>query len=67
MVGGCKGIFYKGVGEKFGLNKADEKILKCKLEAYQKNFLKFICGNPTRSIEVSGQDEDIKARLDGIA
>jgi hypothetical protein len=40
----------------------DERILRYKLEVYQKNFLDFICGSPT-SIEVSGQDEDTKAGL----
>jgi hypothetical protein len=31
---------------------ADEIIMRYKLEAYQKNFLNFICGSST-SIEVS--------------
>jgi len=35
-----------------------------KLEAYQKNFLDFICGSPT-STEVSSQDEKTKTRLNG--
>jgi hypothetical protein len=34
------------------------------LEAYQKNFLDFICGNST-STRVSGQDEETKARPSG--
>jgi hypothetical protein len=34
-------------------HRADERILMYKLEAYQKNFLDFICGSLT-SIEVSG-------------
>jgi hypothetical protein len=32
------------------------------LEAYQKNFLDFICGSPT-SIKASGQDEAIEIGL----
>jgi len=35
-----------------------------KLEAYQKNFLNFICGNPT-STEVLGHDEKTKAGPSG--
>jgi len=42
-------------------HKANEKILKYNLEAYQKNFLDFICGSPT-SAEVLGQDDETKAR-----
>jgi hypothetical protein len=34
------------------------------LEAYQKNFKSFICGNPT-SIKVSGQDEEIEVGSSG--
>jgi hypothetical protein len=41
-------------------HKANERIIKYKLEVYQKNFLDFICGSPT-SIEVLGEDEEIKA------
>ncbi len=40
--------------------------MRYKLEAYQKNFLDFICGSPT-SIEVSGQNEKIETWADGIA
>jgi hypothetical protein len=57
MVGGCRGIFYKGVGKNLAQHRADERILKYKLEAYQKIFLDSICGNPT-STEVLGQDEE---------
>ncbi len=35
--------------------------MKYMLEACQKNFPSFICGNPT-SIEVLGQDEEIETR-----
>ncbi len=34
------------------------------MEAYQKNFLDFVCGNPT-SIEALGQDEEIEAGPNG--
>jgi hypothetical protein len=44
-------------------HKTNEKILRYKLEAYKKNFLDFICGNPTK---VSVQDEEIEARPNGI-
>ncbi len=46
--------------------KIDEKILKYKLEAYQKNFLDFIYGSPT-STEVLGHDEETEVRPNGIA
>ncbi len=47
-------------------HRVDEKIRRYKLEAYQKNVLEFICGNPT-SIEVLGHDEENEIRLNGIA
>jgi hypothetical protein len=43
----------------------DEKNLKYKLKAYQKNFIDFICGSLT-SIEVLGRDEETEARPCGI-
>jgi hypothetical protein len=46
-------------------HKTNEKILWYKLEAYQKNFQNFICGNPT-SIKLLGQDEETKAGPSGI-
>jgi hypothetical protein len=45
---------------------ANERILKYKLEVYQKNFPIFICGNPT-SIKVLGQDKEIEAAPNVIA
>ncbi len=39
--------------------------MKSKLEAYQKNFPKFICGNPT-SIEVSNQGDENEIGPNGI-
>jgi hypothetical protein len=47
-------------------HKVDERIIRYKLEAYQKKIPNFICGSLI-SIEVSGQDEVIKARPNGIA
>jgi len=38
--------------------------MRYKLEAYQKNFLDFICGSPT-STEVLSQEEETKTRLSG--
>jgi hypothetical protein len=43
---------------------SDEKIMRYKLEAYQKNFLEFIYGNPT-STKVSGRDEETKVGPSG--
>jgi len=45
--------FTKELEKNLVQHRADERILKYKLEAYQKNFLDFICGSLT-SIEVSG-------------
>ncbi len=56
--------FIKEFEKNLTQHKADEKIMKYKLEAYQKNFLDFICGNLT-SIEISSQDEKIEARPNG--
>jgi hypothetical protein len=47
-------------------HKTNEFFLKYKLEAYQKNFPRFICGNST-STEVLGQDEEIEVGPNGIA
>jgi hypothetical protein len=38
MVGGCRGIFYKGVGKNLVQHKVDEKTLRYKLEAYKKKI-----------------------------
>jgi hypothetical protein len=45
-------------------HRAYEKIMRYKLEAYQKKILDFICGSPT-STEVLGQDEETKTRPNG--
>ncbi len=45
-------------------HRVDGRIMRYKLEAYQKNFPDVICGSPT-SIKVLGQDEEIEARPSG--
>ncbi len=45
-------------------HRADEKIMRYKLEAYQKNFPNFIYGS-SKSIEVSSQDEETETRPGG--
>jgi hypothetical protein len=52
MVGDCKEYFTKELEKNLAQHKANERILRHKLEAYQKNFPNFICGSPT-SIKVS--------------
>ncbi len=49
----AKEYFTKELANNIVQHKANERILRYKLEAYQKNFLDFICGSPI-SIEVSG-------------
>ncbi len=56
--------FTKQLEKNLAHHKADERILKHKLEAYQKNFLDFICGNPT-STKVLDQDEEIEVGPNG--
>jgi len=56
--------FTKELEKNLAQHKANEKILRYKLEVYQKNFPEFIYGNPT-SIEESGQDEEIETRPGG--
>jgi hypothetical protein len=57
--------FTKEFEKNLAWHKIDEKIMKYMLEACQKNFPSFICGNPT-SIEVLGQDEEIETRPNWI-
>jgi hypothetical protein len=45
--------FTKEMEKNLAQHRANEKILKYKLEAYQKNFPNFIYGSPT-STEISG-------------
>ncbi len=47
-------------------HRANERILRYKLEVYQKNFPNFIYGSPT-STEVLCQDEETNVRPNGIA
>ncbi len=56
--------FTKELEKNLVQHKVNERILRYKLEIYQKNFLDFICRNPT-SIEVLGQDEEIKVGPSG--
>jgi hypothetical protein len=58
--------FTKELEKNMAQHRVDERILRYKLEAYEKNFPNFICGNPT-SIEVSSQDEETKVGPSGIA
>ncbi len=60
-----KEYFTKELEKNLVQHKVDERILKYKLEAYQKNFPNFICGNLTNT-EVSGQDEERKTKPSGI-
>jgi len=58
MVGGCKKIFYKGVGKK---SKAAKRYLRYKLEVYQNKFLDFFCCSPINT-KASDKDEEVKVR-----
>jgi len=58
--------FTKKLEKNLVQHKVDERILRYKLETYQKKFLDFICGSPT-STKVTGQDEKIKVGPNGIA
>jgi hypothetical protein len=58
--------FTKGLENNIAQHRVDERILKYKLEVYQKNFLDFICGSLI-SIEVLGQEEKIQAKPNGIS
>ncbi len=39
--------FTKELEKNLAQHRIDERIMRYKLEAYQKNFPDFICGNPT--------------------
>ncbi len=62
----AKEYFTKELEKNLAQHTADERILRYMLEAYQKNFPDFICGNPT-STKVLGQDEETKTGPSGIA
>ncbi len=51
--------FTKELENNLTQHKVNEKIMRYKLEAYQKNFLDFIYGSPT-STQVLGKDEETK-------
>ncbi len=57
--------FTKELEKNIAQHRVVERILRYKLEAYQKNFPIFICGNPT-STKVLSQDEEIETRPSGI-
>jgi len=57
--------FTKEFEKNLAQHRTDEKILKYKLEAYQKNFIDFICGCST-STNVSSHDEKIETKPSGI-
>jgi len=60
----AKEYFIKELEKNLIQHRADEIILRYKLEAYQKNFPDFIYGCPI-SIEVSSQDEETKVGPSG--
>ncbi len=62
----AKEYFAKELEKNLAQHRADERIIRYMLEAYQKNFPDFICGNPT-STKVLGQDEETKVGPSGIA
>jgi hypothetical protein len=49
----AKKYFIKELEKNLAHHSADEKIMRYKLEAYQKKFINFICGSPT-SIKILG-------------
>jgi hypothetical protein len=59
-----KEYFIKELEKNLAQHRANERILRYKLEAYQKNFPDFICGSPTNT-KVLGQDEETKAWAGG--
>ncbi len=60
----AKEYFIKELEKNLAQHRADERIMRYKLEAYQKKIPDFICGSPT-STEVLGQDEETKAGVSG--
>jgi hypothetical protein len=61
-----KEYFAKKLEKNLAQHRADERILKYKLEVYQKNFLDFVYGSPT-STKASDKDEEVEARPCKIA
>jgi hypothetical protein len=61
-----KEYFTKELEKNLGQHKVDERIMRYKLETYQKNFPYFIYGHLT-STGALGQDEEIEVGLSGTA
>jgi len=59
-----KEYFTKELEKNLAQHRANERIMRYKLEIYQKNFPNFICGSPT-STKVSSQDEKTKGGTSG--
>jgi hypothetical protein len=60
-----KEYYTKELEKNLAHHKTNERIMKYKLEIYQKNFLDFVYGN-LASIEASDKDEEVKAGPNGI-
>jgi peptide subunit release factor 1 (eRF1) len=60
----AKEYFTKELDKNLVQHKVDEIFLGYKLEAYQKKFPNFICGNSTNT-KVSNQDEETKTKPSG--
>ncbi len=56
--------FTKELEKNLAQHRVDERILKYKLETYQKNFPNFICGSST-STELLSHNEETKAGPNG--
>ncbi len=62
----AKEYFTKELEKNLAQHRVDERIMRYKLEAYQKNFPNFICCSPTNT-QVLGQDEKTEVGPNGIA
>jgi hypothetical protein len=60
----AKEYFTKELEKNLAQHRVDEKIMRYKLEVYQKNFLDFVCGSPT-SIEAMDKDEEVEVGPNG--
>ncbi len=56
----AKEYYTKELEKNLAQHRTNERIMKYKLEVYQKNFLDFVYGNAT-SIEASNKDEEVEA------
>ncbi len=66
MVGSCRRILCKRVGEKSAQHRVSDRSINTSWKYIKKKKLDFFCGSPT-SIETLGQDEENEARPSGIA